>query len=154
MLTFNIHINDLTLINSWVHDIVAMAAGAAGGIHAGIAAGWLAQYRREVLAITLNFRGRAAEWWSRIRESNLPTFCTPYSWNDDTYTHPDNAAAGIMQYPGLRTMLVGYFVDAVLRSQPNYRGLDLSAVKFSGRSKEIHSLIQTVRAIATQNNLP
>ena len=53
--TFLTYISDLTIMNSWVHNIVATTAGAAGGINAGVATGWLAGYRREILAITLNF---------------------------------------------------------------------------------------------------
>ena len=50
--TFIVHINDLIEMNSWVHKMLTATASPGGGDQAG---GWLAVYRREVLAITLNF---------------------------------------------------------------------------------------------------
>jgi len=52
--TFLTHINDITQINGWIQNISAVTAGNA--------IGWLREYRREVLAISLNFRGNAAIW--------------------------------------------------------------------------------------------
>jgi len=151
--TFLVHINDLMVMNNWVHKMLDATLPAGGGNRN---AAWLLVYRREVLAITLNFQGYAAEWWSRIRHSLVGPggYVTPYTWKDDTYTHPDNNTAGNQAYPGLRTMMVGYFIPASLRPQPNYKRIDWSAVRFTGRSNEIHSLLQTVQAVATQNNLP
>ena len=50
--------------------------------------------------------------------------------------------------------MVGHFVAATLHPQLNYKSIDQSAIKFTGRSNEIHSLLQTVQAVASQNNLP
>ena len=60
--SFFAHITDLIAMNGCVHNIVAMTAGAARGINAGVATGWLAEYRREGLAITLNFQGQVSIW--------------------------------------------------------------------------------------------
>jgi len=133
--TFLTHISDSTIISGWIHNIAAVTNANAGG--------WLTQYRREVLAITLNFQGNAAIWWHTARNSNLPAYSTPFTWRDDTYIHPD-IGGGAALYPGLRTVMVGHFVAATLRPQPNYKSIDWSAVRFTGRSNEIHSLLQTV----------
>jgi len=143
--TFLTHINDITQINGWIQNISAVTAGNA--------IGWLREYRREVLAISLNFRGNAAIWWHTARNSNLPAYASPYTWRNDTYIHPE-VGGGAALYPGLRTIMVGHFVAATLQPQPNYKSIDWSAVRFTGQSNEIHSLLQTVQAVATQNNLP
>lgn len=140
-------VNSLMDINGYEHNLA--------NVNNANAIGWLAQYRREVLAITLNFRGRSAIWWASIRDSDAITNrWTPYTWNDDTYTHPDNIQAGALVYSGLRTLLADAFRDSAELAEPNYQSIDWSPIKFSGRAGEVALLIQTVRAIATQNSLP
>ena len=56
--TFLVHINDLMVMNNWVHKMLDATLPAGGGNRN---AAWLLVYRREVLAITLNFQGYAAE---------------------------------------------------------------------------------------------
>ena len=94
-------------------------------------------------------------WWAtnRFSDANQGRY-TPHTWYDDTYTHPDNQGRGAILYDGLNTLLANDFRDAAPLAEPNYKSIDWSPVKFSGRSGEVALLIQTVRAIATQHNLP
>ena len=142
--TFLTHINDITQINGWIQNISAVTAGNA--------IGWLREYRREVLAISLNFRGNAAIWWYTAQNYNLPVYSTSYTLRNNTYIHPE-VGGGAALYPGLRTIMIGHFVAATLCLQPNYKNIDWSAIRFTGQSKGIYSLLQTVQAVATQNNL-
>ena len=51
--TFLVHINDLMVMNNWVHKMLDATLPAGGGNRN---AAWLLVYRREVLATTLNFQ--------------------------------------------------------------------------------------------------
>jgi hypothetical protein len=152
-------VNDLLETNGWVH-------GHPHGINTHDAARrdrWRIQMRREVCSIALNFRGQVAQWWTRHRESiaaadDNPVWITPHTWHRDIYTHPTAAAvggpAGDVEHIGLRQTLIEAFANAASRALPRYVGIDWSALKFSGKSSEIDLFKQTVKAIATQNNLP
>jgi hypothetical protein len=145
--SFFSQVDSLMEMNGYVHNL--------GAVNANNTAGWLTQYRREVLAITLNFRGQVSTLWGDIRVSNMALGgFTPYTWNDDNYTHPDNNQAGALLYQGLCTLLRNAFLNPTPLAEPNYKSIDWSPVKFSGRSGEVALLIQTVRAIATQHCLP
>jgi len=152
-------VNDLLETNGWVH-------GHPHGINTHDAARilrWRRQMRREVCSIALNFRGQVAQWWTQYRDSiaaanGNPVWLTPHTWHRDTYTHPDAAAvggpAGDVEHRGLRQSIIAAFANAAPRAIPRYVGIDWSALRFSGKSSEIDLFYQTVRAIATQNNLP
>ena len=49
--------------------------------------------------------------------------------------------------------MIGYFVAAILHLQLIFKSIDQSAIRFTGQSNNIHSLLQTVQTVATQNNL-
>jgi len=150
--TFVTSIHSLMNMNGYTHNLQ--------GHDAARRAGWLLQYQREVLAITLNFRGQAAIWWNTARQSTAgpPVYLTPYTWGRDTYTHPNAVAVGgpggDVLHLGLHRLILARFATPAPSAQPNYRTIDWSAIRFSGKANEIDLFNQTVKAIATQHNLP